>query len=334
MINIGIIGYGYWGPNVVRNFVATKNARIILICDRDSRALKRAQEAYPRVRFCDDYRDITRSESIDAVAIATPVFTHYEIARDALQNGKHVFIEKPFTKTVKEAEQLIALAEKKRLKIMVDHIFLFTDVVKKIKEIVSGDVLGHLHYYDATRVNLGLFQHDVNVIWDLAPHDLSIMDHVVKEKPTAVASHGIDHFKRGLEDIAYITMYFANNMIAHFNLNWLAPAKIRTTFIGGQKKMLVWNDLEADEKIKIYDKGVKIKNREGIYNLLVKYRSGDMWSPKIDQTEALKLAADHFIACISKNKTPITDGNAGLRIVKMIEAANKSLKNNGKMVKL
>jgi predicted dehydrogenase len=242
-------------------------------------------------------------------------------------------VEKPFTATAAQAEELIELAERKRLKIMVDHTFLFTGAVRKIKQILDEDILGDLYYYDSMRVNLGLFQHDVNVIWDLAPHDLSIMDYLIEEKPVAISANGTSHFN-GMEDVAYITVHFNSNMIAHFNVNWLSPVKVRKTLIGGEKKMLLWNDLEADEKIKIYDKGVEVENKEGIYNLLVSYRSGDMWVPKVDQNEALKIETEHFIDCIINDETPINDGYAGLRVVKMLEACNKSVKNNGKLVKL
>jgi predicted dehydrogenase len=334
LINIGVIGYGYWGPNIVRNFTGTKNAKVISLADVNPDALERAQKSYPYLKTTTNYHELTISSEIDAIAIATPVFTHFEIAKNSLENGKHIFIEKPFTSSVKEAEKLIELAEKKNLKIMVDHTFLFTGAVKKIKELIDDNVLGTLYYYDSTRVNLGLFQHDVNVIWDLVPHDFSIMDYVIKEKPFAIIATGTDHFGRGLEDIAYITMYFNNNMIAHFNVNWLSPVKVRTTLISGEKKMLVWNDVEADEKIKVYDRGVKIENTEGVYNLLVNYRSGDMLSPKIDTTEALKIETDYFVECILNNKVPINDSYAGLRIVKMLEASEMSLKNRGKLIKL
>ena len=249
-------------------------------------------------------------------------------------NGKHVFVEKPFTVKSSQAEELISLASKKKLIIMVDHTFLFTDAVRKIKEVINQNVLGDLYYYDSTRINLGLFQHDVNIIWDLAPHDLSIMDFVLKEKPIAISALGISHFNKKLEDTAYIVVHFNNNMIAHFNMNWLSPVKVRTTLIGGKKKMLVWNDLETDEKIKIYDKGVIVKNTESIYNLLVEYRSGDMYSPRINQVEALKNETEYFIKCIENSHVPINDGYSGLRIVKMLEAADKSLKLSGRKIKL
>jgi predicted dehydrogenase len=262
------------------------------------------------------------------VAVVTPVWTHFELAKAALENGKHVFVEKPFTATTAEAEQLIELADRKNLRIMVDHTFLFTGAVKMIRKLIDDGTLGQLYYYDSTRVNLGLFQHDVNVIWDLAPHDLYIMDYLIKKKPEALTATGQVHLN-GVEDLAYITIHFADRMIAHINVNWLSPVKIRTTLIGGEKKMVVWNDLEADEKIKTYDKGVNITSGDNIYDVLVSYRTGDMWAPKIEQTEALAAEARYFAECITRNERPFNDGLAGWRVVKMLEAADRSVKDRG-----
>jgi predicted dehydrogenase len=333
MINIGIIGYGYWGPNVVRNFVNNEGTRVKIICDNNQNSLNRAAKAYPGIDLTNDSRDVVESQDVDAVAVITPVSAHYELAKKALENGKHVFVEKPFTATVAQAEELIDISDRKNLKIMVDHTFLFTGAVRKIKQLIDEDILGNIYYYDSTRVNLGLFQHDINVVWDLAPHDFSVMDYIINENPSAVTAAGKSHIN-GFEDIAYITVHFSNNMIAHFNVNWLSPVKVRSTLIGGEKKMLVWNDIDADEKIKVYDKGIEIKNREGIYNLLVSYRSGDMWAPKVEQTEALGLETEYFVHCIVHDKTPMNDGHAGLRIVKVLEACNQSLKQDGKMVNI
>ncbi len=333
MINVGVIGYGYWGPNIVRNFNSLDKASVVAICDVNQDALNRARKAYPYVRITKDWNEITGSADIDAVAIITPVSTHFELAEKALKNGKHIFVEKPFTSTLAQAEKLVRIAEKKNLKIMVDHTFIFTGAVGKIKQLINDGTLGKLYYFDSVRVNLGLFQNDVNVIWDLAPHDFAIMDYLIEEKPTALMACGKAHVN-GMEDTAYITANFDNNMIAHFNVNWLSPVKVRTTLIGGENKMLVWNDIEPDEKIKVYDKGVDVKNKEGIYSLLVSYRSGDVWVPKVQQVEALKLEAEHFIHCISNDEIPINDGFAGLRVVKMLEACEKSLRNNGKKISL
>lgn len=334
MLRIGVIGYGYWGPNIVRNFNSSAGSRVVRVCDFNTDALKRLKKAYPDMSVTPDSDDLISSGETDVIAIVTPVFTHYELAKKALLNGKHVFVEKPFTHTAEQAEELIELAEKRRLKIMVGHTFLFTGAVRKMKELIDGGDLGDLLYFDSTRVNLGLFQHDVNVVWDLAPHDLAIMDHLIADKPVAVVATGESHYNRGMEDLAYVTFYFPKNLIAHVNVNWLSPVKIRTTLLGGTKKMLVWNDLDPDVKIRVYDKGVKITSKEGVYDLLVSYRSGDMWAPRVDQTEALKHLVDHFIECVSDGTRPINDGTAGLRVVRMLQAADRSLKKKGELVYL
>ena len=332
MLRVGVIGYGYWGPVVARNFHAADGCEVVAICDAKPGAQARAHKAFPGVQVTADATELLHSPAIDAIAVITPVWTHFEFAQAALENGKHVFVEKPFTSSSAEACRLIDLAAAKNLKIMVDHTFLFTGAVQKIRQLIDDGVLGKLFYYDSSRVNLGLFQHDVNVIWDLAPHDLSIMDHLLDAKPESISATGQCHLN-GQEDLAYITVYFPQ-MLAHISVNWLSPVKVRTTLLGGEKKMVVWNDLEADEKVKIYDKGVDIKNGQGVYDLLVSYRSGDMWAPKVDQTEALKTEARYFIDCIEKNQTPFNDGHAGLRVVQMLEAAAVSLKNQGKPVEL
>ncbi len=333
-IRFGVIGYGYWGPNIVRNLHGLDSCKVVSVCDKSPAALNRVRHAYPSVHTTSDWSELLRSPEIDAIAVITPVWTHFDLAKAALENGKHVFVEKPFTYTVAQAETLIELAERKHLKIMVDHTFLFTGAVRKIRQLVDDGTLGDLYYYDSTRVNLGLFQHDVNVMWDLAPHDLSIMDYLIQDNAEAVVATGEKHFN-GHVDIAFLTIYFPRNVIAHINVNWLSPVKVRTTLIGGEKKMVVWNDLEADEKIKIYDKGVsRTGNQEGVYDLLVSYRSGDMWAPRVEQIEALKMELGHFADCILNDKTPINDGAAGLRVVRMLEAAEESLKGRGKIVTL
>jgi predicted dehydrogenase len=311
----------------------------VTICDKSAASLQRASRDFPGVEVTCDFAAVLSSPDIDAVAVVTPVWTHFELAEAALRNGKHVFVEKPFTSTSEQAERLVELAERKNLRIMVDHTFLFTGAVQRIRKMVDEGALGKLYYYDSTRVNLGLFQHDVNVIWDLAPHDLSIVDHLTTNAPQYVSATGQSHLN-GLEDLAYMTIYYSDQMIAHINVNWLSPVKVRTTLIGGEKKMLVWNDLEADEKIRIYDKGVTIgngqngQNRQNIYELLVSYRSGDMWAPRVEQTEALAVETKYFLQCIAKDEDPFNDGRAGLRIVKLLEAADKSLKSQGVPVQL
>lgn len=307
--------------------------RVLAVCDQSAAARRRVERMHPGLKVVADPAELMSIPGIDVVAVITPVWTHYDLAKAALENGKHVFVEKPFTSNSAQAEELIDLADRKSLKIMVDHTFLFTGAVRKIKQLVDDGALGKLYYYDSTRVNLGLFQHDVNVIWDLAPHDLSIMDYLLQEEPEAVVATGQAHLN-GHEDIAFITAYFPDNIIAHVNVNWLSPVKVRTTLIGGEKKMLVWNDLEADEKIKIYDKGVNVTSQQGVYNLLVSYRSGDMYSPQIEQCEALHLELSYFAECIRKDETPFNDGIAGLRVVKMLEAAGNSLLKRGALVYL
>lgn len=332
-LRTGVIGYGYWGPNVVRNLQGADATRVESVCDMNGEALARARKAYPHLAMCSDPNDILKSTRIDAVAIVTPVWTHYELAKAALQNGKHVFVEKPFTSTSRQAEELIELAARRNLTIMVDHTFLFTGAVRKIRELTESKALGDLYYYDSVRVNLGLFQHDVSVIWDLAPHDLSIMDYLIPGDPQGIVATGEKHLN-GVEDVAYITIYFPQSVIAHINVNWLSPVKIRTTLIGGQKRMLVWNDLASDEKVRVYDKGVTISSGNGIRELLVSYRSGDMWAPKLQEVEALSVELEYFAKCITSGQTPINDGMAGLRIVRMLEAAERSIKSRGELVRL
>jgi predicted dehydrogenase len=333
VLRVGVIGYGYWGPNIVRNFHGQEHSRVTMVCDKSTKSLRRVQQSYPDLLVTGDADEILKATDIDVVAIVTPVHAHFDLAKRALENGKHIFVEKPFTSTSAQAEELIELAERKNLKIMVDHTFLFTGVVKRMRQLIDDGILGELYYYDSTRVNLGLFQHDVNVIWDLAPHDLSIMDYLIAEKPEAVVATGERHLN-GVADVGFLTIYYPKKIIGHVNVNWLSPVKVRTTLIGGEKRMLVWNDLEADEKLKVYDKGVQMTNAEGVYQLLVSYRSGDMWAPKVEQLEALKVEASYFADCILNNKKALNDGHAGLRVVRVLEAANQSLEQKGKIVQL
>ena len=332
MLNFAVIGYGYWGPNIVRNLVSQKEVNVQVVCDRNAKALQKVKDSYPQILLTQDYKDIMKSSRIDAVAIVTPVDQHYLLAKMALESGKHIFVEKPFTTSSKQAEELIKLAKKNKCQIMVDHTFIFTGAVKKIKEIMDKNTLGELNYYDSTRASLGLFQHDVNVIWDLATHDFAILDYVMKSKPLALMTQGVAH-TRGHENIAYITLYYPNNLIVHINVNWLSPVKIRTTLICGNKKMLVWDDLQTDEKIKIYDKGIKVNRKETMDRLKVEYRLGDMSSPHIEVGEALQKEMDYFIRCLKTGETPVNDGHAGLRVVQMLEKADQSLKKNSKMLK-
>ncbi|MBD3244156.1 MAG: gfo/Idh/MocA family oxidoreductase [Chitinivibrionales bacterium] len=334
MIQVGVIGYGYWGPNIVRNFRQTDGLQVVAICDRDRSTHQRIQRENPGVEVTNDCDSIIKSPRIDAIAIVTPVSTHYDLALSALRQGKHVFVEKPMTQTSAQARELGDVALAKGLTVMVDHTFLFTGAVRKIKELMTERVLGDIYYYDSTRVNLGLFQHDVNVIWDLAPHDFSIMYHLIDDKPTSVVACGRSHVN-GMEDVAYVTVGFSHGRtLAHFNVNWLSPVKVRTTLIGGKKKMLVWDDLSADEKVRVYDRGVNVTTREGIYKLLVAYRSGDMHAPRIDHQEALRLESQYFVECIDKKHLPINGAEAGYEVVRMLEACDESLRNDGRQVKL
>ena len=332
MIRFGVIGYGYWGPNVVRNLQGLEGAQLVAVCDQNQAALKRVSGSYPGVRVTTDSDEIVTAPDIDVVAVITPVWTHFELAKKALLNGNHVFVEKPFTTTAAQAEELLDLAAKRNLQIMVDHTFLFTGSVRKIRELMDNGTLGKIYYYDSTRVNLGLFQHDVDVLWDLAPHDLSIIDYLVGKPSEAVVATGESHTSNGLVDVAYMTIYYPDNVIAHINVNWLSPVKVRMTLIGGEKKMIVWNDLVNDEKLRVYDRGINVTSAEGVNALKVGYRSGDMWAPKIESTEALKAELGYFVNCINKNEVPINDGLAGLRVVRMLEAAQESLVKKREMV--
>ena len=331
MLRLGVIGYGYWGPNVVRNFVGHHDCKVVTVCDKSPAALTRVMAAYSGIGVTTDPDAVLLSAGIDAVAIVTPVSYHYELAKKALENGKHVFVEKPFTATSAQAEELIELAERQGLQIMVDHTFLFTGVVRKIKQMIDAGDLGQIYYYDSTRVNLGLFQHDVNVLWDLAPHDLAIMDYLLGLEPELIVATGGAHV-HSLENIAYLTVYFPDNVLAHINVNWLSPVKVRTTFVGGQKKMLVWNDLDPAEKLRVYDKGAELRTEQGVHQALVSYRTGDMFAPKIEEIEALRVETRYFLDCIQDGTKPFNDGHAGLRVVRILEAAEQSLSQHREIV--
>jgi len=330
-LRIGVIGYGYWGPNVVRNFYNAANATVACVADFSPKSLQRVCRMYPTMLVTTNPADVFANPEIDAVAIVTPITSHFPLAKQALESGKHVFVEKPFTATAVQAQELIELAERKNLFIMVDHTFLFNGAVRKIHELISSGTLGNLYYYDSTRVNLGLFQHDANVVWDLATHDLSIIDYLIEDAPEAIVATGEKHVN-GTEDMAFITIYFPDKVIAHLNVNWLSPVKIRTTLIGGEKKMLVWNDLEVDEKIKVYDKGIERSNGNLAYDLRVSYRAGDLWVPRIEQAEALAREAQYFVDCVLRGETPFNDGHAGLRVVQMLEEIDRSISHKGEMV--
>lgn len=335
MINVGVIGYGYWGPNLVRNFAGAADAQVKMVADLDEQRLALVKKRFPAVEVTTDFRALLADPTIDAVAIATPVSSHFKLALESLRAGKHVFIEKPLTETADEAQQLIDEAEKRGLVLHVDHTFIYTGAVRKMRSLVQDGELGDIYYYDSVRVNLGLFQPDVDVIWDLAVHDLSIMDYVFSEKPVAVSASGMNHVGGKPANIAFLTIFFETNMIAHLHVNWLAPVKVRRTLIGGSRKMIVYDDLEPSEKLKVYDKGITMDaGRESAYQMRIGYRTGDMWAPKIELTEALQLEADHFVRCIEQGEPSESDGRVGQRVVQILEAASHSLTERGRPVKL
>lgn len=329
-ITVGVIGCGYWGPNLVRNFVVNPNVRTKYACDLDGARLNPLMRLYPTIRETQDYREILRDPEVDAVAIATPVGSHFEIGYQALLSGKHVLMEKPLASTSKEADQLVNLALSKGLVLMVDHVFVYTGAVRKIKELVRAGEIGDVLYYDGIRINLGQFQNDVNVIWDLAPHDFSIMCFVLDRFPRAVQAIGRSHVKVGMENTAYVTLKFSDSLIAHFHFNWLSPVKIRKTLIGGSRKMIIYDDVDPVEKVKVYDRGVDLSpDPEEIHKTLISYRTGDIWAPVIDMTEGLKRVCDDFLGSILAKTAPLSDGLAGYRVVRMLEAAQQSLASGG-----
>lgn len=335
MIRIGVIGFGYWGPNLVRNFAEAKGSKVVRVCDARPERLAIAANRYPGIATGEDPLDLIHSPDVDAVIIATPVSSHFPLAIEALRSGKHVLVEKPLAATSEQALRLIDEAERRRLTLLVDHTFVYTGAVRQIRERVENGSLGDIYYYDSVRVNLGLFQHDVNVLWDLAVHDLSIMDYVLAKRPCAVSATGISHIPGEPENVAYLTLFFDSSLIAHVHVNWLAPVKVRRTLIGGASKMIVYDDLEPSEKVKIYDKGITVTNRpEDVYAMLINYRTGDMHAPHLATAEALQTEANHFLGCIEGREVPISGGDAGLHVVSLLEAATASLKQRGRPVEI
>ena len=332
-VRVGLIGCGYWGPNLIRNFNEVDNAAMVACSDLSADRLGKMAKRYPGITTTQNYEDLLRDPSIDAVVIATPVSTHYPIARQALEHGKHVMIEKPIAGTSEQALDLIERAERSKRSLMVDHTFIYTSAVRKIRELIDNGELGDILYFDSVRVNLGLFQRDINVIWDLAPHDLSIMDYLLRANPVAITAVGASHAGNNLANIAYLTLTFPNNLLAHFHVNWLAPVKLRMTLIGGSKKMVVYDDVEVTEKVRLYDKGLIINgNPEKQYQALINYRIGDVLIPKLEATEALSHAAREFVSSIIEGRKPLTDGVAGYRVVRLLEAAQASLEKGGQPV--
>lgn len=335
-LRIGLVGFGYWGPNLARNFSGLDGVELAAVADHDPNRRRLAAAKHSGIKLESDYREITDDPTLDAVAIATPVSTHYEIASRALQNGKHVLVEKPLAASSREASKLVSLATRKRRVLLVDHTFVYTPAVQKIREIVLSKVLGSIYYFDSVRINLGLFQADTNVVWDLAVHDLAIMNFVLGRKIRSVIATGVRASWNHHVNTAYLSLELEDNLLAHVHVNWLSPVKIRRTILAGSRQMLVFDDLEPDEKIRIYDRGVRLLNRskEGIYQTLVKYRVGDMYSPYIEKKEALGVETRHFVDCILKGKEPLTSGHEGLAVVKVLEAVDRSLRNEGKRVKV
>ncbi|PWK76880.1 Gfo/Idh/MocA family oxidoreductase [Aminobacter sp. AP02] len=339
MIGMAVVGYGYWGPNLVRNIADTPGVQLLTVCDLQPERLASVKGRYPAVTVTSDYEELLRDPRIHAIAIATPVSSHFRLAMSALMAGKHVFVEKPITPSAEEAQRLVDEAERRGLVLAVDHTFVHTSAVRKMRELV-GSELGDIYYYDSVRVNLGLFQHDVSVIWDLAVHDLSIIDYVIPEKPVAVSATGVSHVAGEPENIAYLNLFFESNLIAHIHVNWLAPVKLRRTLIGGSRQMIVYDDLEPSEKIKVYDKGITLtggqplQGGKDVYQMMVGYRTGDMRAPHLDVVEALGSEIREFLHCIEHNGTPVADGQAGLRVVSVLEAATRSLAQRGRVMEL
>jgi predicted dehydrogenase len=335
MISVGLVGYGYWGPNLARCLAEASKARLLAVHDVAPDAMERAGQRWPQARMAADLGDLLRDPNLDAVAIATPVRTHYALALAALRAGKHVLIEKPMACTAQQARHLIDEADRRDLVLMVDHTFVYTGAVRKIRELVTAGELGDIYYYDSTRANLGLLQKDVNVVWDLAVHDLSILDFALGETPVAISATAVSHIPTSPDTIAFITLFFASGALAHINVNWLAPVKVRQTLIGGSRKMIVYDDLQPSEKVKVYDKGVTMTPKgEALYEALIGYRSGDMWAPQLSTAEALRSEVDHFLDCIETGGAPLTDGRAGLRIVELLEAATWSIRQRGQTIDL
>lgn len=335
VLNIGVIGYGYWGPNLVRNFSELTDARVHTVADLNPKALETVARRYPATKVTNDAMAMIRDPDIDAVAIATPVATHFSLAMAALKAGKHVWLEKPMTETSMQARALIEEADKRGLILHVDHTFVYTGPVRKMRELVQGGELGKVLYFDSSRVNLGLFQRDVNVIADLAVHDFSILDYVFGQHPTAVSAAGINHYPGTPENLAFITLFYESGFIAHVNVSWLAPVKLRSIMIGGTEKMITFDELQPSEKLKIYDKGVSFTDDPAkIHEMRVGYRTGDMWAPKVDGSEALLVEGKHFVECIRTGKKPVSDGEFGFRMVELIEAATGSMRGRGETIHL
>jgi predicted dehydrogenase len=335
MIRVAVVGYGYWGPNLVRNFMEQPGCEVAAVCDARPERLELAARRCPAARTTRQVEDVMDDPAVDAVVVATPVATHFELARRALEAGKHVFVEKPIATSTREADELIERAALAKRVLQVDHTFVYTGAVRMIRELVAAGELGDILYYDSVRINLGLFQHDVNVLWDLAVHDLSILDYVLGSQVVSVAALGFRHLSEQPENLAYLTLRLKSGAVAHIHVNWLAPVKIRRTVIGGTRRMVVYDDIEPSDKLKIYDSGADlVRDEASVHKILVSYRVGEMRAPRLDLGEALHVEAQHFLACVREGATPITDGRAGCRVVAILEAAERSMADDGRMVEL
>jgi predicted dehydrogenase len=332
MVKVALIGYGYWGVNLLRNLTSIKQSEVVLVCDSREERIQAINQTYPGINTTTSFEDVINNDQVEAIVIATPTFSHYELAKRALQAGKHVLVEKPLTATTEQAEELIQLATSKGLQLMVDHTFLYSGAVEYMKELVEGGEIGTLKYFDSTRINLGLLQPDVNVLWDLAPHDISILSFLQKEQPISVNATGVSHTGNGIENIAYMTLNYESGFIAHFNCSWTSPVKLRTTLIGGDKKMIVYDDINPTEKVKIYDTGYECKTLEDRTKIYVDYRVGDISIPKVSTHEPLRKMLEDFLSCIESGNTPVSSWEVGLRTVRILEAAQQSIKQNGKLI--
>ena len=331
-MNVAIIGFGYWGPNLARNFSSVADCKVKYVCDYRAERLAVVSKQYSSVITTNDFEAVLNDSEIDAVVIATPVFTHFDLAKKALLKGKNVLIEKPMTSTSAEAIELYELSKKMEKLLMVDHTFLYTGAVQKMKQLITEGTVGNIKYLDSTRINLGLFQPDINVLWDLAPHDISILNYLINDIPYSVNATGVSHTNNNIENIAYLTVNYQSGFIAHFNCSWTSPVKIRMMLFGGDKKMMVFNDLEPTEKIRLYDTGYEHKSDEEKRKIMVDYRAGDVFIPKVDSKEALFGMASDFINSIKNNTTPISDFESGLNVIKILEASQQSIKQNGKEI--
>jgi len=333
--NVGVIGCGYWGPNLIRNFMQMNNSNVTTIADLDSSRFEYIKKLYPTISPTKDYKEIVNDPDIDIVAIATPVRTHYRLAHEALANGKHVFIEKPITTAVSEAQTLISLAEKNSCKLMVGHTFLYTSAVRKMKQLIDSGELGDVYYINAQRLNLGLFQRDINVIWDLVPHDVSIIIHLLDRLPLAVSATGAAHINPNILDVATVSLHFENEIIAFIQCSWLDPDKIRRMTVVGGKKMMVYDDIQPSEKIRIFNKSIeKPPYYQSYEEFPYSYKYGDITIPRLDGGEPIRSELEHFIDCIREDCTPLSDGLSGLQVVRIIEAAQKSLQAGGQQISL